>query len=159
VPREYLSSVDAASRISENDRSRAMMPTKVMEWLAGLAWEAERPDVDLFADAVAHLVPRWCAFGQVPGSEGDGLDTPLWRSDLRLWAFPPFALVRQVVKRLVTFRPRVVAILPDDDELVRAALGEWSRVPLGRVSLLWPPRFTFSAPAPRLLAAFFLPRR
>jgi hypothetical protein len=159
APRDSLVLADQVSRLSSHDLSRSLLPMDLVMDLWRLAWGADSvPEVEMFADPGARITEaRWCARFDPPGSAGDGLDSVWWQSRRRLWVFPPFALRRQVVRRLVTFNPNAIAVLPDDDEAVRIGLARWRRRPLGHVRLRLPPDFQIWGTASRPLAAFLPP--
>ncbi len=160
LPREQLGAVDLASRSSAHDWTRCCLQDPLRRELYALAWgPGGWPDVELFADAGSRVGAKvWCARFAPPGSGGDGLDCHWWQSHLRLWIFPPFSLVRAVVRRLVAFLPKAVAILPSDDDAVMVGLSGWRRVDLGVPLLLVPPEFEVLRSSPRPLSAFFSPR-
>jgi hypothetical protein len=155
-PREVLVTEDLASRAASHDRTRAMLPVGVMRALWDCAWgPGVEPEVELFADVTARVgLPLWCAQGNPPGSAGDGLDSPLWASRRRLWAFPPFALTFPVLRRIMSLRPNVVAILPADEPICSLGLPPMKRVVLQGCMVRLPPDFQSLGTPARPLAAF-----
>jgi hypothetical protein len=156
VPRECLQDVDAASRWDASDMSHARYAHEEVEKIISEAFGAGTTiDLELFTSVHNRVgTGRFASRYPVPHSAGDGLDPHLWRSARTGWAFPPFAIVRPVLRLAVTLEPRVVLVLPDN-AIIRATLRNWRRIPMG--APLAPPNFTERVRGACSIAAFLPP--
>lgn len=159
VPREELDDVDGASRWDASDLSHSTLLPHVQRSLCDVAFgQGELPDTLFFSAAHNRWAPQatFCSRYVEPGSDGDGVSSQRWETTRAGWAYPPFALVPAVLRRVVscaTF-PRVVLILPDTP-YIRCVLFKWRLVPVSLTLL--PPHFTRAAPPPIPIAAFISP--
>ena len=159
VPREEMVDVDEGSRWDASDLAHAMIPPAIRRAICDAAF-----GVGLLPDVLFFSSPhtRWAAeaaFGSrlpEPGSAGDGIDSPAWESVQRGWAYPPFALLLPVLRRVLNLLPlpKVVLILPDTP-YVRIVLHRWGAVSIPRV--LSPPQFSTSLVPSSPIAAFISP--
>ena len=157
VPRAALADVDEASRWDAADGTHARLPLSVVRSLVRRAFGPGDIDVEFFAavnNRVASATATVLTRDPQPFSSGDGLCPVFWSQARRGWAFPPFCLVRPVLRLAVRLRPQVILILPDTT-LVRSTLREWTCVPVQ--SPLAPPNFVRPMAACQPLAAFLPP--
>ncbi len=157
APRALLSDVDAASRWDAVDSCHARLPLHVVRDLVRRAFgDSADIDYELFTAVHNRIAPdaRFASQFPMPSSAGDGLCPGLWRKARCGWAYPPFALVRPVLRLAVTLRPRVILVLPDAP-IVAATLRGWLRVPLGHP--LAPPTFNRHLVSCPPIAAFLPP--
>lgn len=157
VPRALLADVDEASRWDASDASHARLPISIVRQLVNRAFGPGDIDVEFFTAVHNRVAPPSATFltrDPQPFSSGDGLCPSFWSSARRGWAFPPFCLVRPVLRLAVTQRPRVIIVLPNTS-LVRSTLREWTCVPITHP--LAPPNFVRPLTSCQPIAAF-LPR-
>ena len=67
--------------------------------------------VDLFASHWNHQLPRFFSWGKQPGSLGTDALTQIW-SQGGSYAFPPFALIPAILRKLVREKVKVVLVTP-----------------------------------------------
>lgn len=142
TPRENLADVDAASRWDSNDASHSVVPPHVVSRLVNATFGPGPIDVEFFTSIHNRVGGESTVFltrEPYPFSAGDGLSLAHWRSARRGWAFPPFSLLRPVLRMAVLLEPRVILVLPDFP-WVSNVLRRWRRVPLPPA--LAPPDFT-----------------
>lgn len=138
-PRADMSIEDELSRVSATDASRASLHPDAAADVWSHVWGCP-PSLDLFADAGNHVAPRYCTWMPDGASVGEGLSMDL-SCERRVWAFPPFSLVRPFLCMLLSLptTPDLIAVLPDD-EIVRVALRRW-RLLHGPSLVAMPPDF------------------
>lgn len=157
VPRAALADVDSASRWDAADGSHARLPLHLVRALVHRAFGPGGIDVEFFAavhNRVSAATATVLTRDPQPFSSGDGLCPSFWSRATRGWAFPPFCLVRPVLRLAVRLRPRAILVLPDTS-LVRCTLREWTCVPVDYP--LAPPDFVRPMTACQPLAAFLPP--
>lgn len=157
VPRAALTEVDAASRWDAADGSHARLPLGVVHALVHRAFGPGGIDIEFFAAVHNRVAPAGATVltkDPHPFSAGDGLCPSFWSRAMRGWAFPPFCLVRPVLRLAVLLRPRVIIVLPDTS-LVRCTLREWTHVPID--APLAPPDFVRPMFGCQRIAAFLPP--
>ena len=154
LSRDDLFDVDAGSRQAARDMAHAMVPTTWISSQLRSAFNHDPPDAELFASCHNRSFPHVPCGSRHPDPDaalGDGLSTAAWTRARRGWAFPPFALIRPVIRHirsLAPFAPRVALLLPDCP-LVRT-LTCYSFRP-GPPHLLAPPDFIRTVPPQRPL--------
>ena len=159
-PRELLTNADMGSRMSERDASNAVPPLPWVRSVLRRSFGVDHADVELFANASNRLFPSAQHGSRIPdpsASLGSGLDPVGWLSATSGWAFPPFALTRLVVARMLSgpTAARVAVLLPDCPLL--ALLSHRYELVPGPDYLLAPPEFARRMPPPRRLV-LCLPR-
>jgi hypothetical protein len=157
MPRALLTHVDAASRWDAADASHARLARGLVRRLVYHSFGPGGIDVEFFT-AVHNRVgsKRTVCLTREPHpfSAGDGLSLAHWQSARRGWAFPPFSLLRPILRIVSVVNPRVIVVLPDSS-LTRVVLRHWECVPLPPP--LAPPDFVRPlAGCPPIVA--FLPR-
>lgn len=157
VPRALLADVDEASRWDASDASHGRLPIGIVRQLVSRAFGPGEIDVEFFTAVHNRVAPRTATFltrDPQPFSSGDGLCPSFWSSAKRGWAFPPFSLVRPVLRLAVTRRPAVIIVLPNTS-LIRSTLRQWTCVPVPPP--LAPPNFIRPMSTCQPLAAFLPP--
>jgi hypothetical protein len=109
APRSELATEDAASRDAVSDPGNISLTATSTSFLWRWAYGKSSPQIDIFASEALHLAPRFGSRWPCRESLGDGvtllhqLATAEGRAALninpkcRVWAFPPFGLVRPAV--------------------------------------------------------------
>lgn len=130
VPRALLSDVDAASRWDAADAQHARLPLRIVRRLIHHWFGPGGIDVEFFSSVHNRVGGRICLTREPhPFSAGDGLSLAHWRAARRGWAFPPFGLLRPVLKIATCVGAQVILVLPDSS-WVGAVLRHWRRIPL-----------------------------
>ena len=159
MPRELLGDVDGASRWDAVNLCHSTLPHAVRQAICDRAYgRGMEPDVIFFSSPHNRWVPE-ARFGSrvlEPGSIGDGVGTSGWESCLRGWAYPPFSLVRPLLRRIASMSspPHAVVVIPDS-LYARAVLRGWESMPVP--ALLRPPYFTEEYESGSSLRAFISP--
>lgn len=159
MPRELLDDVDGASRWDADNLCHSTVPDEVRRSICDLAFgPGILPDVLFFSSPHNRWAPA-ARFGSrvlEPGSIGDGVGTSGWESCLRGWAYPPFSLVRPLLRRIASMSspPHAVVVIPDS-LYARAVLRGWESMPV--TTLLRPPYFTEQYESSSPLRAFISP--
>ena len=159
-PRELLADCDAGSRVFERDASHAM-PNRAWARSRLLDLVGEEPSRELFASAASRLFPMASHGSRLPDPSaplGNGLAHRAWHGPGVGWVFPPFALHRLVLLRLLAFHQTStnVALLPDRPSTQLLAASHL--ILPGPTSLLAPPDFVRSM-RPPLGLVLCVPRR
>jgi len=159
MPRELLGDVDSASRWDAVNPCHSTLPHAARQAICDRAYgRGMEPDVIFFSSPHNRWAPA-ARFGSrvlEPGSIGDGVGTSGWESCLRGWAYPPFSLVRPLLRRIASMPspPHAVVVIPDS-LYARAVLRGWESMPVP--TLLRPPYFTEEYESGSSLRAFISP--
>lgn len=161
APREMLDDEDEWSRKDATDLSHALLTPETYSFFHRRYFGGRQPDTIFFSAAHNRIhAPhaRYCTRLPETNSLGDGVSSPAWQTASRGWAYPPFPLVRAVLRRIALSPspPRVIVVLPDS-AFTRHVLRYWEAVDLPSQHCLTPPRFTHSIPLPIRLTAFVSP--
>ena len=111
ITAEYLPSkmnkdADWESR-NHSDSSEWKLDPEVFLQLTKLTW---MPDIDLFASRLSHQVPSYMAWRPDPTSKATDAFQHSWSSYLP-YAFPPFSLIGQVLRKIELERVRRVLLI------------------------------------------------
>ena len=154
APREQLEGVDERSRRDERDLSHAMLTERayrvIWDWAFG---PNKRPTLQLFASEGSRI-PGIPACSRDPEPDAIGcpfiVDTTAFQ---RTWAFPPFALVRPLLRKLMTLWDNNVSgiicallpVCPSVSAFISAMPKSWRTRP-GPSFILTPPQYHTSVP-------------
>ena len=155
APREMLDDEDSWSRKDAADLSHALLTPETYSFFHRRYFGGRQPDTIFFSAAHNRIhAPhaRYCTRLPETNSLGDGVSSPAWQTASRGWAYPPFPLVRAVLRRIALSPspPRVIVVLPDST-FIRHVLRDWEAVDLPSQRCLTPPRFTHSIPLKLIL--------
>lgn len=160
APREELEAEDAGSRAAAADAAQACVTAADLRVYCHWAFGVPTPTVDAFASPATAQAERFGSRWPGDGSSGDGFDVLAARDAARperVWVYPPFALSRPAVTRVLMAaaacpRNRYCLLVPQRPQLLSMLRAAGWRIRAGPRHLRMPDG-QMRAPIERLMAA------